>query len=251
MQLTCPTCGQPIRAENINIQEMAAVCSNCNTVFQFNTPADKTKRRKVKQPSDLALRDAAKLEMRFRTNWRLGSNEQFIGFLIGSILMGFVAILMFNELLAGEVPFIIPLIMTTVSLALMYFAGLTAYNHTEIEMDEEKIIVSRKPLPTLFTPKKVITLQGVETIRCEETPISIKEGYDLPRFRVWAETPDGVRRMIINDVTEEYAFYLSQRMEEKLHSGSDIDVSHLEDAAYEDDQQLQDMNQAQSEADTH
>ena len=250
MQLTCPTCGQPIRAENINIQEMAAVCSNCDTVFKFTPSEEKSKRRKTKKPEHLILKDDRNLEMAFRTNWRLGSNEGFVGTVIGGTMMMFVSGLLFNELAAGEVPFVLPFIISFVSIMLFYFAALTAFNHTHIVMDEEKISVSRKPLPVLFRPLQNIPLHGVESIHCEETPASVKEGYDLPRYRVWAETADGVRRMIVTDVTEEYAYFISQRLEEKLYQDRDMDVSHLEDGVYEDSHNLGDFVQEQSQVDS-
>lgn len=247
MQLTCPNCSHPVRAENINIQEMAAVCSNCNTIFQFNTPEAKAKRRKVKQPYSLAVKDAETLQMQFRTNWRLGSNEQFVGFSIGGIMMSFVSILLINEFFAGDVPLLLPLMMALVAIGLLYFAGLEAYNHTAIEMDNEKITVQRRPLPNLFKPKQVVTLQGVESIQCEETPKSIKEGYDLPRFRIWVETASGVRRMIVNDVTEEYAYFIAQRLEEKLFQDTDIDASHLIDVTDDNNQIVSEIEQAQAQ----
>lgn len=72
-------------------------------------------------------------------------------------------------------------------------------------------------------------------IKYEETAISKKEGYDTPRYRVWAETEDGSRRVIVHDVTEEYVVFIAQRLEERLHTDADIDVSRLEDMAHNSD----------------
>ena len=66
MQVNCPNCGEKLPAENINIQKMTAVCPACDTVFSFDLPADKAKRRKVKQPAKLNLRDDNdRLQMEF------------------------------------------------------------------------------------------------------------------------------------------------------------------------------------------
>ena len=35
MKIKCEKCGAEIGAENINIQEMAAVCSKCNNIFKI------------------------------------------------------------------------------------------------------------------------------------------------------------------------------------------------------------------------
>jgi uncharacterized Zn finger protein len=37
MGLKCPVCGAAIPAENINIQEMVALCDQCGHVFSFKT----------------------------------------------------------------------------------------------------------------------------------------------------------------------------------------------------------------------
>ena len=235
MQLTCPNCSQRIRAENINVQEFVAVCANCDTVFPFKSPAEKNKRRKVKQPQNLSLHDGQHLEMSFRTNWRLSSNENFVGLAIGTVMTIFVATLTGSEfLISGEIPLIIPAAMAMLAIFFTYLLGILVYNRTHIVMDEEKIAISRKPIPVLFNQGKEVSLYGVESIKCEETPISIKEAYDLPRYRVWAETADGSRRIIINDVTEEYAYFISQHLDERLH----YDVSHLEDADHNKDENM-------------
>lgn len=225
MQLTCPNCSDLIHAENINVQEMVAVCSNCHTVFPFKTPEGKDKRRKVKQPRNLALRDAETLEMKFRTNWRLGSNQEFSGAVVGAGMMAFVSSILFGEFFDGEAPLFLSLGFVLIMIALLYRVALVAYNSTHIEMDDEKITVSRKPL-TLLSKHRDISLHGVESIKCEETSLSKEHNYDLPRYHVWAETVDESRRPIVTDVTEEYAYFITQRLQERLH----YDVSRLEES---------------------
>jgi hypothetical protein len=246
MQITCPNCGQAIRAENINVQELVAVCANCDTVFKFTAPEEKSKRRKVKQPEQLILRDAEKLEMSFRSNWRLAQNQDFIGIVIILGMTIFLTVSSVGAAIGGAAPIFIPIVGTLISFFLAYLLGLLVYNQTHIVMDKERISVSRKPLPTLSNQLD-ISLHGIEAIKCEETPVSKKEGYDLPRYRVWAETADGSRRPIVNDVTEEYAYFISQRLNERLHE--DVDVSRLEDHAYQHENDLNDLLETQSQTD--
>ena len=78
MQVICPNCGEKVTAENINIQKMTAVCAACDTVFPFDLPEVKIKRRKVKLPTKLTLRDTETLQMEFWTNFRLDRNEPFL-----------------------------------------------------------------------------------------------------------------------------------------------------------------------------
>jgi len=140
---------------------------------------------------------------------------------------------------------ILPLGFVLIALGALYTAVITAYNKTHIEMDADKIRVSRKPLPG-WDQNIEVSLHGVSAIRYEETAISKKEGYDLPRYNVWAETPDGTRRIIVKDVIEDYAVFIAQRLNERLMQDAedDLDVSHLADQVAHDDQDEQILNAA-------
>jgi hypothetical protein len=208
---------------------MLAVCSACDTIFPFESPESKIKRRKVKQPQNLSLRDTDdKLEMAFRTNFRLDKNESFIGAAFSSTFFTFITFIITNEVLADGKSLLLPLGFALATLALYYWLGLIVYNRTHLEMDDETIRVFRKPL---FDIKGVheLSLSGAVVIRCEETLISKKEAYDTPRYRVWAEMADAHQRIIINDVTEDYAYFIAQRLDERLQRNADLDIVHLED----------------------
>jgi hypothetical protein len=225
MQVTCPNCGEKVAADHINIHKMTAVCASCDTVFPFDLPEAKSKRRKVKQPAKLTLRDAETLHMEFWTNFRLDRDGDFLARVLGSLSMGFVAVL----LIAEAAPLLITLGFTLVALALFYAAALVVLNKTHIEMDEDAITVRRKPLPNPLNRGYEVSLAGLEAIRYEETAVSKKEAYDTPRYRVWAETADGGRRTIVTDVTEDYAVFIAQCLSERLYTDADLDVSRLED----------------------
>lgn len=255
MKLNCPECATPIPAENINIQKMAAVCPNCGAVFQFEPPQAKAKRRKVHQPQELELHDTdARLSMAFRTNWRLSQDASFISTLSMSASSTFVTLLtagsLSSEILSGD-PFIwvVPAILALITLGLYYLTALNVYNKTHIEMDDQNITVSRKPLSAFWEQASRVSLAGITSIRYEETPVSKKEGYDLPRFNVWAETADGNRRMIVKDVVEDYAVFIAQRLNERLlmEADADIDVSRLAEddrvSEIEDEDLLTDISQ--------
>jgi hypothetical protein len=233
MQVNCPNCGEKVTADNINIQKMTAVCGACDTVFLVELPVPKTKikRRKVKQPSNLTLRDAETLHMAFRTNFRLDQNEAFITSAILGSIPGFVGILM---LVVGEgkIPTVIPTAFLTVALVLWYFVALTVVNKTHIEMSDDSITITRKPLPNPFSQVNEVLLDGVEAIRYEETEVSKKEGYDTQRYRVWAQTADGSRRTIVNDVTEAYAVFIAQRLDERLQADGDLDDARLSESSH-------------------
>jgi hypothetical protein len=238
MQVYCPNCGEKVTADKINIQKMTAVCAACDTDFPFDLPEAKAKRRKVKPPAKFTLRDGDTLQMEFWTNFRLDRNETFLSSALGGggmTLMGLMLIA------AGDVPLIVPLAFLLIAAALFYSLALTVVNRTHIEMDEDVIRVRRKPFPNPLNQGYDVSLAGVEAIKFEETAVSKKEAYDTARYQVWAETADGGRRTIVNDVTEDYAVFIAQHLEERLHMDADLDVSQLEDGEHDLD----------GEADTH
>ncbi len=228
MQVNCPNCGEKVTADYINIQKMTAVCPACDTVFSFDVPeTQKAKRRKVKQPTNLMLNDDDALHMAFWTNFRLDKNEAFLSSAILSFSMGFIALL----LIASHAPLLVTLGFILIALGAIYRAALTVANKTHIEMDDDTIKVTRKPLPNPFNQGHDVSLAGVTALKYEETALSKKEAFDTPRYVVWAETTDGTRRVIVNDVTEDYAVFIAQRLEERLMDTLDVepDVSRLED----------------------
>jgi hypothetical protein len=238
MQLVCPNCGEPIPASHINIQKLAAVCPACNTVFSFEPePAQaKLKRQKVKQPLHLELLDEADtLHMAFRTNFRLDKDASFLSNAVLSLLFTFITFITVNIYLVGQVSLLIPIIFGLVAVSFYYFLALIAYNQTHIEMNDETIRVYRKPLASVFSRVHEVSLAGVVAIRCEETAISKKEAYDTPRYAVWAEMADGRQKRIVNDVIEDYGYFIAQHLHERLHTGAELNVSRLEEVEYSDE----------------
>lgn len=228
MQIQCPNCGTKVSAENINIQEKIAVCPNCDTVFQFELGEAKAKRRKLKQPKDLILRDEETLNMQFRTNFRLDRDESFVsGGLLAllSIIMGIVLL----NASSDNIPAFLSPLFGLGTIYSTYIMALVAYNHTELEMDDEVIRVSRKPIPSLRSKPQEIQLSGIESFYAEETPRSIKESFDTQRYHVWAKYIDGSRRIVLQDLVEDYAFFIAQVLESRLHDAEAYDVTRLED----------------------
>lgn len=228
MQIQCPNCGEKISAENINIQEKIAVCSACDTVFKFEVAEAKAKRRKLKQPKDLILRDEETLSMQFRTNFRLDRDESFVSSALLAVLSIAVGLLLLNSS-SSEIPAAFPPVFGILAIFCTYIMALAAYNHTELEMDDEALRISRKPLPSLQNKRQEIALSGIESFYAEETPRSIKESFDTQRYHVWAKYQDGSRKIVLQDLVEDYAFFIAQSLEARLHNADDYDVTRLED----------------------
>ena len=234
MQLTCPQCDQPITADHINIQQMVAACPACSSVFQFTLPEPKLKRRKARQPRRLQLDEAEGLHIAYRTHFRLDKDENFINSGALSVIFTFVTIFMASLYLAGELPLILPILFGLVALPMYYWLGLIVFNKTHIDMDNISIKVSRQPLPTIGQTRE-IDLSGITSISAEETSASKQKEYDTPRYHVWANLSDGNRKLIAADLTEEYAYFIAQTLDEYLQQ----DTSRLAiDERGEDDEAL-------------
>lgn len=232
MQVTCPKCSEPVPAGKINMQQMAAVCPVCHTVFGFDVPSAKGKRRKVKQPLHMTVHDSDQLHMTFRTNFRLDRNAMLINAVVLAIVFAMAVAVTTQDYFTGEMPFFIPLAFFAALMLAVYQIGLTILNRTHIDMDEESIRVSRKPIPNPLRAPNVVSLTGIDRIHHEETPISKREGYDTPRYHIWAETVEGRRNLIISDVIEEYAVFIAQKLNQRLADSDLLDFAHLNDDAW-------------------
>ncbi|MEO1162255.1 MAG: hypothetical protein AAFV98_00605 [Chloroflexota bacterium] len=232
-QLVCPKCGETVSASNINVQELVAVCGNCDTVFKFESPAErakKAKRRKVKQPDKLTLQETThNLHMDFRTNFRLDQNQAFLGAAMGSGISAMFAVWMSFMVAIDGLPFLLPILFAMMAILWGYQAALVAYNKTHIDMNDERVRIERKPLYA-FRPAIDVSLAGADKIDTVETEISIERRYDTPRFRVFVERHDGTQRLIVNDLTEDYAYFVSRVLNERLQAiHEDYDTTRLTD----------------------
>jgi len=250
MQLICPHCGKQVPAENINIQRMVAVCPTCNAVFQFDPSDTKIKRRKVKQPPQITSDEADHhLNITFRTNFRLDQSESFILSGIFSAIFAFLTIILIGASAVKPAALPIALGFGLFTLLSFYWLGLVTYNKTHIEVSDEKIEVSRKPLPSFLNQSTTLGLSGIERVRYEETAASKKAGYDTPRYNVWADMVDGNRKLIVSDMVEEYAVFISQRLNEFLDLEAAPDsVRLLEDAPEAEDATIPDQAVVQSKS---
>ncbi|MCY4021099.1 MAG: hypothetical protein OXG39_16940 [Chloroflexi bacterium] len=248
MQLHCPRCNHPIEAEQINIQKLVALCAQCSGVFDISHPRAKAKRRKVRRPPHLRQYSQDPLHLGFRTNFRLDKSESFQSSAILSGVFSLVTLLMTGLFLEGEVPIFLPLMFVIMAIAAIYALATNAYNQTHIRIEDEAIHVSRAPLPSLTRARR-IDLDGVESFAVEETAASQREGYDTPRYHVWAHDADGGRRLVNGDLPEEYASYIASQLNQRLIPDEAANAARLSDSQLDFDEyaleQLQDADASQ------
>ena len=243
MRLVCPDCAEPIAADNINVNEMIAVCGNCHTVFRFDVPHEKIKRRKTQQPERLNIREEdGVLDMWFT---RVLGKEDMIarnGVGIASSFFTMLLLLTFSGYLEGDVPLLVPIILGFLVLAGYYTFALIMFDKTRIRADEHQISLHYEPLPNPFDEAVRVDFADVESIICEETDESQKAGSLKRYYHVGAELVDGNRVLIVKDKPEQYAKYIAQRLEEKLHEKADNAINHLQEEQFTEDEVSQSLN---------
>lgn len=221
MQLHCPQCNQSVKAEQINIQRMVALCESCSSVFEFSSQRQKAKRRKAKRPQRLRILADEPLHLAFRTNFRLDKSESFQGSAVMSGVFSLLTLLMTGLFLDGEAPVFLPFIFLLMAAASLYSLATIVYNQTHIRLDSDTLSVARRPLPSL-TQARQFSLADIESFHAQETDASQREGYDTPRYHVWANFIDGGRRLACGDLTEDYASYIADALNQR-QSPSDFD----------------------------
>ena len=229
MRLVCPECGAAIDAEQINIQQLAALCIACGAVFGFSAPAGesaKAKRRKFAQPNGLTLRDGDRLQLSFRTNFRLDKDEGFVNNAVMTAVFGFVALLMVVIGAEEGIPFFLLLVFVILALASAYGLALIAWNRSLVTLDDEALSVARVPLPG-FNQEQRFPLDDIISFEAEETAASKSEGYDTPRYHVWVRQAGDRRKRVLADLTEAYACFVAGQLNARLRIDAPETASRL------------------------
>ncbi len=234
MQPHCPRCQEPIKAEHINIQRMVALCERCGSVFDIEKQRQKSKRRKAKRPPALRILADEPLHLAFRTNFRLDKSENFTTSFILSGVFSMVAVLMAALYLENEVPIVLPLVFAIMACAALYSLATIVYNQTHIRVDANEIRVARRPLPSL-TRERQLELDDVDAFSAEETAASQREGYDTPRFNVWAHYAYGGRKLVSGDLTEDYADYVASALNRNLARDDHASAARLREKPLADE----------------
>ncbi|MCY4147562.1 MAG: hypothetical protein OXE95_12715 [Chloroflexi bacterium] len=226
MQPVCPQCHQPVEAEQINIQQMVALCLACDSVFELRTGLQRRKARKTQRPPGLQLHDDDPLIFKFRTNFRLEKNENFVNSAVLSLVFSLLTTLMVGLSLEGEAPIFLAMLFAILAVGAFYWLASIVWNATEIAAADSSLMVSRRPLPVPAS-KRVLDLSSVDAIYAEETAASRQDSYDTPRFHVWASETVGRRKLVVADLTEDYATYIASRLDAWLRADDDRSADRL------------------------
>lgn len=231
MELKCPNCGKVIPAENINIQEMVALCSECQHVFAFtrNAVARKAKRRIPPQPKRVHVYvDDDGLELSYRLV--LGSGPKF-----GLAMAAFAAILatifLVSAFLRHE-PVQLQFVLALTALFFSYITAMALTTTTTITADLQHLEVSSGPLPFPINDDKTLSTTDIARVSFEESyqsnsPLS-------PSYNVYAELPDGARISVVTSLPRLHAHYIARVLDDYLQEEKAVAVTELGEQVIDD-----------------
>jgi predicted Zn finger-like uncharacterized protein len=235
MTLQCPNCGADILAENINIQEMVALCGDCNHVFSFKGSISrrKSKRRQLPLPNRVQTNETDDgLEISYKMIYSGGPMFGFIMSTIGSILLPLAFIAILTEKNNVEV---VPMMMIGAGILwAWYLLAAFVMTTTHIQVNDEALVVKTGPLPLPIKDDKVIQADTITRLYREEV------NDPFPSNNVRAEIEGGDQLKVVTSLPQEHATYIAQTIDNYLHSDEPVDVVAPGDEFYDDVEQSDD-----------
>lgn len=220
MQLTCPSCGTSIDADDVNLDALIAKCAACDAVFNFGDSVGATttarRREPVEQPKGITVRelpDAFEIERKW-------FGPSAFGLLIFVILWDGFLVFWYSMALGGGMKggngiewgaVLFPLIHVAVGLGMTYFCIASFINKTLIRVTVNELTVKHGPIPT-FGNKTLMTL-NVAQIYCKKKVTRTKNGTSIS-YQVRAkQTNDKDVKLVTGLRKSAQALFIEQQME--------------------------------------
>lgn len=233
MALNCPNCGAAIPTENINIQEMVALCDQCGNVFNFKgqVQARKAKPRTVPRPKKLRLQEQDdRLEISHRRVYSPSDQAGCVG--AGSIFAGLPTLIYFVGLLDSGLSTALLIIIGVIIAALWGVLIWLLLMTTRIIADEETLSVRSRQFS--FYRNNVLNWQEIVRVLCEETGESQQSSSPDKYYHLSVEMTDGRQIPIQRALPENYAFYITQVLNDRLPTERVTDQIVPGDAFFEE-----------------
>ena len=215
MELNCPHCGARIRAEDINIQKMVAVCHQCDHIFDFSHLGFGRKKKRRPPPAPKRLRvqdDEEQLTLSYRMALgiapRIGLGATLFGAIVPLLLLFFITP---ND--PSPPP---PLFLLFWSLICWYAVAMFVTTTTRITLDEDTLDIKDGPLPFPISDDKTLNLADITRIFHDESTESWPPGVTAHHVR--AELTTGARITLVSHLPRDYAAYIAWALDDGLQS---------------------------------
>jgi len=215
--LKCPSCKQEIPAEHININNMLAKCSDCNTVFNFQTQIKQLPRFRPEVVMPYGIESYHFLdELNIELNWRSSASSFLIFFTIiwNAFLAFFVMISLFSE--SYEMLLFIS-IHLLVGVGLIYYSLASFINKTYLTIDANRIVVEHKPLKMPLNRDRNIDVRNIEQLFSQKYSSGTTNGQPTYAFKVVAQLIGDEKVDLVKGLkSDQQALYIEQQIENYL-----------------------------------
>ncbi len=221
MQIYCRQCGAPIKAENVNLDNMMAKCDQCDAVFSFADMYEgvsaKPKHEHEKElidipmPSGITI-DSSGSRLLIQRRWFHWSTIFLLIFaVLWNCMIWGVFVPVFSDLNNTPVWFLLPFI--AVGLFLIAYVVFNLVNSTAIEVDAQAVVIQHKPIPF---PGKYIGCADIEQLYTRRHVHSSKNGTSYT-YSLNIVVPGGkTQRLLGNLSTADQALFIEQEIERFL-----------------------------------
>lgn len=213
--LTCPNCNDHISASNINIEQAIAVCSSCDTVFDFSsiTESKKKKRQKMYQPERF---EVSEHDGELQLGWKWFSPMAFFLTFFVIFWDGFLVVWYSIALTQGELIMILfPLLHVAAGAGLTYYTLALYLNKSIITVNDAVVRVETKPMP-FPGGNKTINAEDIEQVFVKQKITRGKNGSSVS-YNVMVNLPGtGYKELVRNLEKSEFAMYIEQEIESYL-----------------------------------
>jgi hypothetical protein len=236
MRLHCPSCGQPIVAEDVNVAQVVAKCRACHAVFRFEDQLGSAEEPPCAAPAPAAkvpLPEGITVERDESLVLAAGYRniERHVGSLtitrrwyharhLGMIpfCIGWNAFLVFwyTTVTSGNAPwifFVFPLAHVAVGIGMTYSMLTGLFNKTRVTVNDGRLRVVHGPIPS--RGNRDLPSSSVRQIYSEE---HAKSGRNASlRYSVNAIVDDGPTLVLVKDLeSSRQALYIEQELEAHL-----------------------------------
>jgi hypothetical protein len=219
MDLPCPQCQSPVPASNVNIQELAAKCDRCQTVFFFDRDGsrpDPPARPAVELPDGMKVsRMLGELELSY--SWRRHASGFLLvfGLFWNAMLIPFVLV----AVSSGQYMIFLGIgLHLLVGIGLLYYILASFLNSTYITVTSFELQIEHRPLPVPMRSKRVLSARQIAQLYTSKYTSSRTNGQPNWSFAVDALLQNQSRVRLLSGLkTAGYARYLEQEIERFLN----------------------------------
>ncbi|NUO01293.1 MAG: zinc ribbon domain-containing protein [Saprospiraceae bacterium] len=225
-QLHCPSCSAPVPAEDINITRMVAKCSQCHTVFSFESEFSATNAPVYSKPEILMPVGIEVLrllsEVQIEISWRKTSSKFFILFTV--IWNAIILPVSIATIISGEWQILLFLSLHfSVGLVLLYVTLTTLLNTTYITVSSRRLVVEHKPLWLPFHPDQDIASFLVKQLYAVKYEQGKTNGRPVYAYSLHVLLKSGQDVKLLKGLkTAEQAQYIEQEIERFLKISDEV-----------------------------